>query len=164
MGQAPGKAAHESGVPWKDRSGDRLREWLGVNRETFYEPRNLALAPTGFCYPGTGKGGDLAPRAECAPLWQARILAELRQVELTIYVGRYAYESALGQSYGNLSGAVEAYRTLLPDRLVLPHPSPRNGMWAASRPWFAAEVLPALRERVGAILGTGLATRRRATP
>jgi uracil-DNA glycosylase len=148
VGQAPGKAAHEAGVPWRDRSGDRLREWLGVSQEQFYDPRQIAIVPTGFCYPGSGTHGDLPPRPECAPLWRPRILPLLRHVKLTVYLGTYAFQANLGGSYRNLSDAVEEFRALLPERIVLPHPSPRNGMWTSRRPWFHAELLPALRVRV----------------
>jgi uracil-DNA glycosylase len=148
VGQAPGKATHEAGIPWKDRSGDRLREWLGVTTEQFYDPKKIALVPTGFCYPGSGATGDLPPRPECAPLWHPRILPLLRQVKLTIYLGSFAFSENLGGRYRNLSEAAENFRALMPETIVLPHPSPRNGMWASQRPWFNAELLPALRERV----------------
>ena len=148
IGQAPGKATHEAGIPWQDRSGDRLREWLGVTWEQFYDPRQIAIVPTGFCYPGTGASGDLPPRPECAPLWHPRILPLLKRLRITIYLGSFAFASNLGGRYRNLSDAAEDFRALLPDCIVLPHPSPRNGMWASQRPWFQAELLPALRERV----------------
>jgi uracil-DNA glycosylase len=126
IGQAPGRAAHESGVPWNDRSGDRLRDWLGISRETFYDHRSLAIIPMGFCFPGTGRQGDLAPRAECAPLWHGKLFRLLRSLELTIYLGHYAFEKHLGATYETLTEAVEAYKDLLPDSIVLPHPSPRK--------------------------------------
>jgi uracil-DNA glycosylase len=148
IGQAPGKATHLAGVPWQDRSGDRLRQWLGVTREQFYDARLVALVPTGFCYPGSGDKGDLPPRAECAPLWHPRILPLLPNVRLTIYLGAFAFAANLGEQYGSLSAAAEDFRRLLPQRIMLPHPSPRNGMWAAQRPWFASELLPALQARV----------------
>lgn len=151
-GQAPGKATHEEGIPWQDRSGDRLREWLGVDEDRFYDPRQIAIVPTGFCYPGTGKTGDLPPRTECAPLWHPRILPLLLQLKLTIFLGSYAFEAKLGGSYRNVSDAAADFRALLPDRIVLPHPSPRNAMWASQRPWFQTELLPALRERVQEVL------------
>lgn len=148
IGQAPGRATHEAGIPWQDRSGDRLREWLGVTREQFYDPRQVALVPTGFCYPGSGKAGDLPPRPECAPLWHPRILPLLKQLEVTIYLGSYAFEAHWAARYRNLSEAVQNFQALLPRQIVLPHPSPRNGIWASQRPWFQAELLPALRSRV----------------
>lgn len=152
IGQAPGKATHEAGIAWRDRSGDRLREWLGVSREQFYDARQIALVPTGFCYPGSSGQGDLPPRPECAPLWHPRILPLLMKVELRIYLGSYAFASHWAKQYPNLSAGVADYRSLLPASVILPHPSPRNGMWAASRPWFKGELLPALRERVKEVL------------
>lgn len=154
VGQAPGKATHLAGTPWQDRSGDRLRSWLGVTREQFYDPQQVALIPTGFCYPGTGKSGDLPPRPECAPLWHPRILPRLRQVQLTIYLGTFAFSANLGERYRNLSEACEDFRTLLPACIVLPHPSPRNGIRTSQRPWFQKDLLPALAARVAQILAT----------
>ncbi len=152
VGQAPGKATHLAGTPWQDRSGDRLREWLGVTREQFYDPKQIALIPTGFCYPGSGASGDLPPRPECAPLWHPRILPLLPHVQLTIYLGSFAFSAKFSERYRNLSEAAEDFRTLLPDRRVLPHPSPRNGMWAGQRPWFQKDLLPALATRVSQVL------------
>jgi uracil-DNA glycosylase len=152
IGQAPGKATHEAGVPWKDRSGDRLRDWLSVTKEQFYDARQVALVPTGFCYPGSGTKGDLPPRAECAPLWHPRIFPHLKQVQLTVYLGSYAFSANLGDQYENLSEAAEDFRNLLPKTIALPHPSPRAGMWISQRPWFASELLPELRKRVKEIL------------
>ncbi|MBM3752839.1 MAG: uracil-DNA glycosylase family protein [Acidobacteria bacterium] len=154
IGQAPGKATHEAGIPWRDRSGDRLREWLGVSHDEFYDPRLFAIVPTGFCYPGTGSSGDRPPRPECAPLWHPRILPLLTQVRLTIYLGSFAFSARFGDRYENLSAAAEDFAALLPANIVLPHPSPRNGMWAAKRPWFASELLPAPRTRVRAAIAS----------
>ncbi len=123
-----------------------------MSRAEFYDPKKIALVPTGFCYPGSGKTGDLPPRPECAPLWHPRILPLLKKVQLTIYIGSFAYEVNLGGTYRNLSEAAEQFRDRLPSRLALPHPSGRNGMWAAQRPWFVTELLPALRERVREVL------------
>ncbi|MDA0206545.1 MAG: uracil-DNA glycosylase family protein [Chloroflexi bacterium] len=148
IGQAPGRSAHESGIPWADRSGDRLRDWLGIDRDTFYDPNQVALLPMGFCYPGSGKQGDLQPRKECAPLWHPQVLPLLKKTRLTIYLGRYAVERNLGDRYGSLTAAAEAYEELLPDVVALPHPSPRNGMWTSKRPWFSEILLPMLRARV----------------
>ena len=133
IGQAPGKTTHEAGIPWCDRSGDRLREWLGVSQEQFYDPRLIAIVPTGFCHPGSSGAGDLPPRPECAPLWHPRILPLLGQLKLTIFLGSFAFEANLNGSYRNLSEAAEKFRELLPNRIVLPHPSPRNGMWVSQR-------------------------------
>jgi uracil-DNA glycosylase len=153
IGQAPGRAAHESGVPWDDRSGDRLRAWLGISRERFYDCTTVAIIPMGFCFPGTGRQGDLAPRVECAPLWHGTLFPLLRSLKLTIYLGRYAFEKHVGFQYKNLTEAVHAYEDLLPDRIVLPHPSPRNAIWLKKHPWFESRVLPALKARISAMLG-----------
>lgn len=152
IGQAPGRVAHETGVPWNDASGRRLRTWLGVSDEEFYDPRRIALIPMGLCYPGKGKSGDLAPRPECAPLWQGPLRAELRRVSLTVYIGAHAFGSALADRLQNLSAAVRATGELLPERAVLPHPSPRNSLWLAQNRWFEAEILPQLRARVRQVL------------
>jgi uracil-DNA glycosylase len=148
IGQAPGKAAHESGVPWNDRSGDRLREWLGITKDTFYAADRIALMPMGFCYPGTGGSGDMAPRPECAPLWHDTLLNAMKQVRLTVLIGNYALARYLAEEHGSITDAVRAHTLLLPARIALPHPSPRNNLWLAKNPWFAAEVLPALRVAV----------------
>ncbi len=148
IGQAPGRVAHESGVPWNDKSGERLRDWLGVTSETFYDESKVAMMPMGFCYPGTGKWGDLAPRPECAPLWHERLLAEMPAIELTVYVGRYAFEQVFGSEFASVTEASRAFKRLLPGRVVLPHPSPRNNLWLKKNPWFEAEALPALRRAV----------------
>lgn len=160
IGQAPGRIAHETGVPWNDASGKRLREWLGVTDERFYDESIIALVPMGFCYPGTvktggggGKGGDMAPRPECAPLWHPRILPALTKIELTVYIGNYAFARYLASEAESLTEGVRAAKELLPTRILLPHPSPRNQLWLAKNPWFARDVLPALRKRVKAVLG-----------
>ncbi len=152
IGQAPGKATHLAGIPWKDRSGDRLRGWLGVTAEQFYDPTRIAVVPRGFCYPGSGATGDLPPRPECGPLWHPRILPLLNQVRLTVLLGSFAFSAHLSGQYPNLSAATEDFRAMMPSMIVLPHPSPRNGMWAGKRPWFASELLPALRGRVSEVL------------
>ncbi len=157
IGQAPGRAAHESGVPWDDRSGDRLCEWLGISRETFYDATRVALVPMGFCFPGTGSQGDLAPRPECAPLWHGRLLLQLKALQFTILVGRYAFErhngeQRLGTQYEGLTQAVADFDRLLPGCMVLPHPSPRNAIWIKQHPWFEKRVLPALQRRVAEIM------------
>jgi uracil-DNA glycosylase len=152
IGQAPGAAAHESGVPWSDRSGQRLRSWLGVTDEEFYDPDLVALLPMGFCYPGTGTGGDLRPRQECAPQWHERLLARFESVSLTVLAGKYAFERYLGDKYDTVTDAVRAHGELLPERIALPHPSPRNNIWLKTHQWFESEVLVALRARVRAVL------------
>ncbi len=153
IGQAPGRVAHESGVPWNDISGRRLREWLGLSDAEFYDERLVALVPMGFCFPGKGKGGDMAPRPECAPLWHPKILPLLKKVELTVYIGRFPFERYLGEVAENLTEGVQAYNMLLPSRVLLPHPSPRNQMWVARNPWFMKSVVPAVQKRVRAVVG-----------
>ena len=152
-GQAPGRKVHASGVPFDDASGDRLRQWLGVSRETFYDPERIAILPMGFCFPGTGKSGDLPPRPECAPAWRQRLLAELGEIELTLVIGQYAQAYYLPDAMGNLTNTVRDWRRHWPTVLPLPHPSPRNNLWLRRNPWFEAEVLPALRQRVAEALG-----------
>ena len=150
--QAPGRRAHASGLPFDDSSGDRLRDWLGVSRTQFYDPHLFALVPMGFCYPGTGRSGDLPPRPECAPRWRASVLAHLSQVEITLVIGQYARQYHLPESRGSLQALVRNWRDYGPALLPLPHPSPRNNRWLRRNPWFAEEVLPALRECVAQIL------------
>ncbi|MEO1007588.1 MAG: uracil-DNA glycosylase family protein [Planctomycetota bacterium] len=152
IGQAPGAAAHESGTPWDDRSGQRLREWLGLTSERFYDPSFVALMPMGFCYPGTGASGDLPPRPECAPLWHDRLLRAFRGVCLTLYLGKHAHARYLGDRYATLTQAVAAYDDLLPEAMVLPHPSPRNNIWLKKNAWFLELAVPRLRQAVGELL------------
>ena len=147
-GQAPGRRVHESGVPFDDVSGDRLREWMGVTREVFYDPQQIAILPMGFCFPGTGKAGDLPPRAECAPAWREQLLSRLHHLRLTLVVGQYAQAYHLNRSESSLTVTVQSWRTYWPGSVPLPHPSPRNNMWLRRNPWFEAELLPALRQRV----------------
>ena len=152
IGQAPGKRVHESGVPWDDPSGDRLREWLGIDKKRFYGKR-IALVPMGFCYPGTGRSGDLPPRKECAELWHEKLLDRLPNVKLTLLLSRYAQADYLGDRMkDSLTHTVKAWREYVPDQLPLPHPSPRNNLWLKKNPWFAKEVIPYLRRRAGRLL------------
>jgi len=147
IGQAPGIRVHRSGIPWDDKSGDNLRLWLGMEKETFYNPEKVAIIPMGFCYPGTGKSGDLPPRKECAPLWHERLLQEMPQVELTLLIGNYAQKYYLGkQRERNLTETVRQFENYLPRYLPLPHPSPRNNIWQKKNPWFNSIVIPRLRE------------------
>lgn len=149
IGQAPGRRVHESGVAWQDASGDRLRDWMGVTPEEFYDPDQVALVPMGFCYPGAGKGGDLPPREECAPLWHPRLLPLLKRVRLTLLVGRYAQVAKLGEACGRtLTETVAEWRAHQPRYFPMPHPSPRNNRWLKQNPWFELELLPELRRRV----------------
>jgi uracil-DNA glycosylase len=154
-GQAPGRRVHESGVPFDDPSGDRLRGWMGVDRATFYGHPAIGVAAQAFCFPGTDPaGGDYPPPARCAALWRRRLLAELPEVELTLLVGRPAQAWALGARAGRSMGeTVRAWRAFLPDAVVLPHPSWRNIAWLRKNPWFEAEVTPYLRQRVALVLG-----------
>jgi len=156
IGQAPGRVVHASGIPWSDQSGKELRRWLGVGEESFYDPANFALIPMGFCYPGTGKSGDLPPRPECARHWHARLLRGMKAARLVLLIGIYAQKFYLGEE-GEKGGKtvtenVRNFRSFLPRYLPLVHPSPRNKIWHKRNPWFEAEVLPELRIRVGAAL------------
>lgn len=153
IGQAPGAKTHEAGVPWRDVSGDRLRDWLGISEEHFYDPALVAHMPMGFCYPGKGTSGDLPPREECAPAWHPRLLRAFRSVELTLYLGAYAFGRYLCDEYATMTDAVADFRSLLPTRFALAHPSPRNRAWLKRNPWFEREALPALRTRVREVLG-----------
>ena len=155
IGQAPGVRVHETGIPWNDRSGDRLRRWLGLTREAFYDEARIAIVPMGFCFPGTDhKGGDRPPRKECAPLWHSRILAQLTNVELVLLVGGHAQRFYLGRrAQARLTETVRAWRAYGPRTVPLPHPSWRNTGWLKRNPWFMAELVPALRQRLGSLLG-----------
>lgn len=149
VGQAPGIRVQESGIPWNDPSGNNLRAWLNINKETFYNPEIFAIVPMGFCYPGTGKSGDLPPRKECAPLWHEQLLNKMPNLELTLLIGQYAQKYYLQKAAKkNLTETVKAYRDYLPKYFVLPHPSPRNNIWQKKNPWFKREVLPSLSNEV----------------
>lgn len=153
VGQAPGARVHASGVPWDDASGARLRRWLGVDEEIFYDPSRIAIIPMGYCYPGRGKGGDNPPRRECAALWLDLLLGRLPRVELTLLIGQYAQGHFLGRRRrSSLTETVAAWRDYSPQYFPLPHPSPRNQPWFARHPWFERELLPELRERVSSNL------------
>ena len=143
-GQAPGRRVHESGVPFDDPSGDRLREWLGFSRDTFYDRTKVAILPMGFCYPGTGKFGDLPPRPECAQAWRRELLQHLTEIRLTLVIGQYAHEWHLPRKQKNLSETVRARQDYAPSIFPLPHPSPRNNIWLKKNLWFAKSLLPAL--------------------
>ena len=152
-GQAPGRRVHESGVPFDDPSGERLRDWMGVTREQFYDDRLVAILPMGFCYPGTGKSGDLPPRPECAPAWREPLLAQLKKVELTIVLGQYAQAYHLPHAGKSVTEAVLAWQKHWPHVVPLPHPSPRNQAWFKRNPWFESELIPKLRRHVRKLLG-----------
>jgi len=154
VGQAPGTRVHETGIPWNDPSGERLRDWLQVDRETFYDVTRIAIVPMGFCYPGVDRnGGDKPPRPECAPHWHPQIAPHLAGLGLTLLVGSYAQKYYLGdRRMKTMTETVRHWRDYLPDFLPLPHPSWRNTAWLRKNPWFADEVLPVLRERVHGLL------------
>jgi len=153
VGQAPGRRVHETGIPWNDPSGDTLRAWLGVDRAMFYDRTRIAIVPTGLCYPGTARAGDLPPQPECAPTWQPRFRAALPEVRLTLLIGQYAQAHYLGvMRKKTLAQTVHAFREYLPAFLPLPHPSPRNKLWLKRNPWFEATVLPALRRMIHKVL------------
>ena len=151
-GQAPGRKVHESGIPFDDASGNRLREWMGITREVFYDPKQIAIIPMGFCFPGTGKSGDLPPRPECAPAWREPLLEQLDRVEMTLVLGMYAQDYHFGTKRPKLTELVKSWREYWPELVPLPHPSPRNNIWLRRNPWFEEEVIPALRERVSSLL------------
>jgi len=144
-GQAPGRRVHESGIPFDDPSGVRLREWLGISRETFYDPGKVAILPMGFCYPGSEKSGDLPPRPECAEAWRHRLLRSLRHVELTLVIGQFAQRWHLARVHKNLTETVRAWQDYGPRIVPLPHPSPRNNIWLKRNPWFSESLLPSLK-------------------
>lgn len=152
-GQAPGRKVHETGIPFNDASGDRLRSWLGISREVFYDAQQVAILPMGFCFPGTGKSGDLPPRPECAPAWRAQLLSQLRNIKLTLVIGRYALAYHLPNETGTLTETVQAWPKYWPNVVPLPHPSPRNNLWLKRNPWFENELVPQLQSRVVAVLG-----------
>ena len=135
-GQAPGRKVHESGVPFDDASGNRLREWLGVTHEVFYDPEQIAILPMGFCFPGSGKSGDLPPRHECAPAWRKQLLERLRHLEVTLVLGKYAQAYHFDAASSSLTELVKSWRTYWPNMVPLPHPSPRNNIWLLRNPWF----------------------------
>lgn len=146
IGQAPGSIVHRTGIPWDDKSGDNLRDWLNVDKTSFYNEKNFAIVPMGFCYPGKGKSGDLAPRKECAPAWHDLILSALHEVQLTLLIGKYAQDYYLQkESKRNLTETVRSYNEYLPKYFVLPHPSPRNNIWMKKNEWFKKDVIPTLR-------------------
>ncbi len=156
VGQAPGTRVHETGIPWNDPSGDRLRLWLGLDRDTFYDDSRIAIIPMGLCYPGrTPRGGDLPPRSECASLWLPKLLPLLPHIKLTVLAGAYAQRGYLGNKVkSTLMKTVWDWRDYAPEYIPLPHPSFRNNRWLRDNPWFEAELLPVLRVRVQDLLRT----------
>lgn len=153
-GQAPGRITHLKGIPFDDPSGVRLRRWMGISEADFYDPMKIAILPMGFCFPGSGKSGDLPPRPECAAKWRSPLLAELKNIELTLIIGQYAINWHINDGEKlTLTARVKQWHSYLPSRLVMPHPSPRNNRWLSKNPWYEADVVPALQERIAAILG-----------
>lgn len=152
IGQAPGRTVHETGIPWNDPSGDRLRDWLQLDKDAFYDSSQIAIMPMGFCFPGTGKSGDLPPRPECAPTWHQALLSELPNIQLTLLIGNYAQQAYLDNKPKTLTETVQQWQQWWPNRIALPHPSPRNQLWLKKNPWFGESVIPALRQRVHAVL------------
>ena len=152
-GQAPGRRVHHTGIPFNDPSGDRLRQWMGVSREMFYDDTSIAIIPMGFCYPGTGTYGDLPPRPECAKTWRTALLSHLTNIELTLAIGQHAIRWHLGnQRSKNLTETVRNWKSCFPKIIPLPHPSPRNNIWLNRNPWFTLEVIPVLQQRIESLI------------
>lgn len=152
VGQAPGLRVHRTGVPWDDPSGDRLRAWMGVDRNAFYDESRIAIIPMGYCYPGRGSGGDLPPRQECATLWLDQLLARLPRIELTLLLGQYAQRHFLGsRRKASLAETARAWQEYTPQYMPLPHPSPRNQPWFKRHRWFELDLVPVLQARVNAL-------------
>ena len=155
IGQAPGTVVHKSGIPWDDKSGERLREWLGIDTTDFYNAEKVALIPMGFCYPGKGKSGDLPPRNECAPEWHESLFSEMKNLELIILIGTYAQSYYLKETKKKtLTETVKNHAEYLPKYIPLPHPSPRNNIWLSKNAWFEIEVIPMLQNRVEEIFNS----------
>ncbi|NOI15161.1 uracil-DNA glycosylase family protein [Vibrio hepatarius] len=148
IGQAPGVKVHNTSIPWNDPSGDRLRDWLELDKEQFYNREEIAIMPMGLCYPGKGKSGDLPPRKECAPQWHQKVLSQLPNVGMTLLIGQYAQNYYLQQKPATLTETVKQWQRWAPHYLPLPHPSPRNTLWLKKNPWFEADVLPYIRDYV----------------
>ena len=149
ISQAPGRRVHETGIPWNDASGKKLKSWMNVSDEIFYNPACFSILPMGFCYPGKAISGDLPPRPECAPLWHLQILKNFKSKPLILLIGQYAQRYYLKKTYkGSLTETVRSYREYLPTYFPLPHPSPRNQNWVKINPWFMEEVVPELQKRI----------------
>ncbi len=145
IGQAPGLKVHQTGIPFNDASGERLRQWMGIDKTLFYDPHFLAIMPMGFCYPGKGKSGDLPPRKECAPQWHEQLLEQLPNIELILLIGQYAQDYYLANKPKTLTETVQAWQQYQPKYLPLPHPSPRNNIWLKKNPWFEQQLVPHLQ-------------------
>lgn len=151
-GQAPGRKVQASGIPFDDASGDRLRDWMGITKDVFYDPQQVAIVPMGFCFPGTGKSGDLPPRPECAETWRERVLDQLPNIESTLVIGKYAQDYHFNHSAKTVTELVNNWQEYWPDRIPLPHPSPRNNLWLRKNPWFESELIPRLQTQIAKIL------------
>ncbi len=155
VGQAPGLIVHQTGIPWHDASGARLREWLGLKTEDLYDPKLIAIIPIGFCYPGRAKSGDAPPRKECYELWHKPISSYLKNIRLTLLVGNFAqtkYLKTEAKANANATETIRHWRNFLPNYVPLPHPSPRNNIWLHKNPWFEKEVVPDVRKIVKTIV------------
>lgn len=153
VGQAPSRRVHATGIPWNDPSGERLRAWMGIERKAFYDPKVVALVPMGFCYPGTGDSGDIGPRKECAMLWHSALLSQLKHIQLTLLIGKYAQDHYLPEMRtASLTATVNNWKSYAPAIFPLPHPSPRNNRWLKNNPWFESALLPVLQRRTKAVL------------
>ncbi|MDX2189347.1 MAG: uracil-DNA glycosylase family protein [Bacteroidota bacterium] len=153
IGQAPGQKVQNTGIPWNDLSGNELRRWLGIDKATFYNNKIFSIMPMGFCFPGTGKSGDLPPRSECAPLWHSILLQQMKKIELTILIGQYSQKYYLGSNMKpTLTETVNAYKLYLPQYFPIVHPSPRNIRWQKRNPLFENEIIPVLQQRVANII------------
>ncbi len=152
IGQAPGTRVHKTSIPWNDPSGDRLRLWLDIDKDTFYNESKVAIIPMGFCYPGKGQSGDLPPRKECAPAWHQKLLEQLPNIELTLLIGQHSQKYYLTNRPKTLTQTVMQWQDWGPDFIPLPHPSPRNMLWLKKNPWFETDVIPNLQQRVHSML------------
>lgn len=152
IGQAPGVRVHETGIPWNDPSGDRLRRWLALDRDTFYDESKIAIVPMGFCYPGKGKSGDLPPRKECYEHWHQKLLSSMPNIEMTLLVGQYAQRKYLPARTQSLTENVKQWRDFFPEFVPMIHPSPRNTYWLQRNPWFESELVPAVKEHIKTLL------------
>lgn len=155
-GQAPGKKVHDSGIPFDDASGDRLRAWMGVSKEIFYDESKIAILPMGFCYPGKGKSGDLPPRKECEEAWRKQVMDQLTQVEMTLAIGKYAQDYHIVNNDKSLTELVKSWQNYWPSLVPLPHPSPRNNIWLSKNSWFEKEVIPKLQQQVSILLSADI--------
>ncbi len=149
--QAPGTKVHETGIPFNDKSGERLRAWMGIDKDVFYDEEKVAIVPMGFCYPGRGRSGDLPPRPECASTWRRKVMSCLTGIEFTLIIGQYAFKYHMPDRVGNLTENVRNWDSEWPHKLLLPHPSPRNNIWLKKNPWFEEDVVPRLQKTISSV-------------